>query len=129
VETDPDRILIPLKSVSLETRFTSDMSAWSSASRFARWVSVKVPLAACTARSRMRCSMSFTPDRAPSATCTRLTPSCALREATCIPRIFVRICSLTARPAASSAARLMRRPEESRSIVRDSDDEFTCSCR
>ena len=117
VATEPDRILIPLNSVSEATRAISAVIDCTSRSRLLRWRSVSVPLAAWTARSRTRCSMSFTPPRAPSATCTRLTPSSALREATFMPRIWVRISSLTARPAASSAARLMRRPDESRSIV------------
>ena len=117
VATEPERILTPLNSVSAATRAISATIDWTSWSRLPRCWSVSVPLAAWTDRSRMRWSMSLTPPRAPSATCTIETPSCALREATCMPRIWERISSLTARPAASSAARLMRRPEDSRSIV------------
>src|SRR3954453_22473642 len=43
-------------------------------------------------------------------------PSWALRLAWAVPRIWARMPSEIARPAASSAARLMRRPDDSFSI-------------
>src|SRR5215212_10402660 len=50
---------------------------------------------------------------APSAVCTTEMPSWVLRTATFRPPIWERRPSEMARPAASSAARLMRKPEES----------------
>src|SRR5690606_31863725 len=59
--------------------------------------------------------MAWTSFSAPSAVWIRLMPSWALRWACCRPRIWPRIFSEMARPAASSAARLIRRPDDSRS--------------
>src|SRR5206468_6156921 len=67
----------------------------------------------CTDRSRMRCRIASVSFRAPSAVCTTLMPSWALRAATCRPPIWDCRPWLIDRPAASSAARLIRRPEES----------------
>ena len=50
---------------------------------------------------------------APSAVCTTEMPSCALRTATFRPPICERRPSLIDRPAASSAARLIRKPDDS----------------
>ncbi|CPU68073.1 Uncharacterised protein [Mycobacteroides abscessus] len=41
-----------------------------------------VSFAACTDRSRMRCRIDCASPSAPSAVCTTLMPSCALRAAT-----------------------------------------------
>jgi hypothetical protein len=70
-------------------------------------------LADCTARSRTRWSSEWTSPSAPSAVCTRLIPSWALRWATLNPPTFERRFSLMDSPAASSAARLIRYPEDS----------------
>jgi len=67
-----------------------------------------VSLAACTISSRIRCTMLLTSCIPPSAVCTRLMPSMAFLLAMSKPRIWARIFSLMARPAASSAALLMR---------------------
>src|SRR4051794_1169603 len=76
-------------------------------------VSVAPPLAVCTARSRMRCRIEVTSFRAPSAVCATLMPSWVLRTATFMPPICERRPSEIERPAASSAARLMRKPLDS----------------
>src|SRR4051794_14621103 len=70
-------------------------------------------LLACTDRSRMRCRMLCVSVSAPSAVCTTEMPSWVLRTATLSPPICERRPSEMASPAASSAARLMRKPEES----------------
>ena len=75
-----------------------------------------VALAACTASSRTRCRMLVDSCMAPSAVWARLMPSLALRAAWLRPRICEVIRSEMARPAASSLAELMRRPELSRCI-------------
>ena len=58
--------------------------------------------------------MPLTSLRAPSAVCARETPSMAFRLATPYERIWERMRSEIARPAASSAATAIRRPEASR---------------
>src|SRR5690554_6616140 len=63
----------------------------------------------------MRLSMLWTSARAPSAVWMTLIPSWAFRIACFIPRIWARIFSEMASPAASSPARLILKPEESRS--------------
>src|SRR4051812_14846376 len=70
-------------------------------------------LLACTDRSRMRCRIECVSVSAPSDVCTTEMPSCVLRTATFRPPICERRPSEMARPAASSAARLMRKPEDS----------------
>ena len=76
-------------------------------------VSCEPEFDACTARSRMRCRIVSVSLRAPSAVWTTLMPSWALRAATCRPPICDWRPWLMDRPAASSAARLIRRPEDS----------------
>src|SRR5919112_5507314 len=61
----------------------------------------------------MRCRMAVVSLSAPSAVCTTLTPSCELRTATFRPPTWARRPSEMDRPAASSAARLMRNPLDS----------------
>src|SRR3954471_1551979 len=73
------------------------------------------PELAWTERSRMRCRIEVVSDSAPSAVCTTLVPSWVLRTAWVRPPICERRPSEMARPAASSAAELMRQPEDSRS--------------
>ena len=70
-------------------------------------------LAFWTARSRMRWRMEVTSLRAPSAVWATEMPSWALRVATLRPPIWLRSDSLLTRPAASSAARLIRKPDDS----------------
>jgi hypothetical protein len=72
-----------------------------------------VPLAYWTASSRIRWSIAWTSLSAPSAVWTIEMASWAFRVAWFRPRTCARSFSLMARPAASSAARLMRRPDES----------------
>ena len=61
----------------------------------------------------MRCRIEWVSVRAPSAVCTTEMPSWALRTATLRPPTCERRPSEMARPAASSAARLMRKPLDS----------------
>src|SRR3954466_2869097 len=61
----------------------------------------------------MRCRIACASVSAPSAVCTTDTPSCALRTATLRPPTWARRPSEIARPAASSAARLIRKPLDS----------------
>ena len=94
----------------------SPMAAWSSvtSASMLAWESASlVPFAYWTASSRIRWSMLWTSVSAPSAVWTIEMPSWAFRPAWLRPRTWARSFSLMARPAASSAARLMRRPEES----------------
>src|ERR1700709_1732301 len=63
----------------------------------------------------MRCRIEVLSDSAPSAVCTTLVPSWVLRTAWVSPPICERRPSEIARPAASSAARLIRSADESRS--------------
>ena len=67
----------------------------------------------------MRCRMVCVSFSAPSAVWMRLMPSWALLVAWFRPRIWARSFSEMARPAASSAARLIRRPEDRRSRLVD----------
>ena len=73
-----------------------------------------MPFEACTANSRMRCRFEVTEPRAPSAVCVSDTASPALRMAVERPRICAVKRWEIARPAASSFAPLMRRPDDIR---------------
>ena len=73
-----------------------------------------VPLAACTDKSRMRCKLSEIWLNAPSAVCAMEMPSLALRAACMLPLICEDMREEIAKPAASSLALLMRRPEDRR---------------
>src|SRR5439155_7530606 len=75
--------------------------------------SVVAVLGADTARSRTRCRIAWTSLSAPSAVWTKLMPSWALAMAWLVPPISARRDSDLTRPAASSAARLIRKPEDS----------------
>src|ERR1700716_3186228 len=75
--------------------------------------SVVAVLAAETARVRTRCRIAWTSLSAPSAVWTKLTPSWALAMAWLVPPISARRASDLTSPAASSAARLIRKPEDS----------------
>src|SRR5436305_9749898 len=78
-----------------------------------------VPLAAWTGRSRTRCRMAVVSLSAPSPVCSMLMPSWAFCDDCWKPPICERSFSLMERPAASSAARLIRKPEESFSRLDD----------
>ena len=73
-------------------------------------------LADCTASSRTRCRMLPEEAKAPSAVCASEMPSLALRTAWFKPRICEVKRSEMAKPAASSLALLMRKPEDRRWI-------------
>ena len=111
---EPLSSLVPLNEVSLETRSISAFSCWASAFSAARSVAELVALRDCTASSRMRCRLLPISPIAPSAVCDSEMPSLALRAAWSMPRIWVVKRSEMARPAASSLALLMRRPEDRR---------------
>jgi hypothetical protein len=106
----------PLKRVFWMVREDSAASCWNSASRLARSASLLVPLADCTASSRIRCIISPILPSAPSATWPNEMPSLALRMATFMPLIWDCIRSAMAMPAASSLALLTRKPEDRRWI-------------
>src|SRR5919112_1539080 len=95
-------------------RFSSDFS-WVISDWMLFLASSFMPpeLLACTDRSRMRWRIECVSVSAPSDVCTTEMPSCVFRTATLRPPICDRRPSEIARPAASSAARLMRKPEES----------------
>src|SRR3954470_13029781 len=112
----PLRRLMPLNWGGLTMRPTSAESWVISAVMAARSAVERVPLLYWTASSRTRCRMEWTSLRAPSPVCTMLTPSRAFWWAWARPLIWARIFSEMARPAASSAARLMRRPLDSFSM-------------
>ena len=83
--------------------------SWATSAVIAAWSDVdSVPLLNWTARSRTRCSIDCTSAIAPSAVCTSETASCALRWAWSRPPTCAASFSLIARPAASSAALLIR---------------------
>src|SRR3954468_6048585 len=94
-------VVVPMRSISEANWATSDwMADWL--------VALSVPFLNWTASSRTRCSIECTVWRAPSAVWTSETPSWMLRWFWARPRIWARIFSEMARPAASSAARLIR---------------------
>ena len=103
-------VVRPVRSISCASRVTSAWMAWRSDA-------LLVSLAACTASSRMRCRLAVTLCSAPSAVCMSDRPSLALRTAWFSPRICEVKRSEIARPAASSLALLMRRPEDRRCTV------------
>src|SRR3954466_15799417 len=110
----PSSSFLPLNVVVLAIRSSSDFS-WVTSDWMFAWALALIPpeLFACTDRSRMRWRMLCVSVSAPSAVCTTEMPSWVLRTATFRPPIWERRPSEMARPAASSAARLMRKPEES----------------
>src|SRR4051812_19712954 len=111
----------PSRSMSLNFEFPAmrviSSFSWSTSS----WIDVlssveSVPFWYCTASSRVRCSMEWISFNEPSAVWTSDTASWVLRWAWPRPLTWPRSRSLIARPAASSAARLIREPDESFSI-------------
>ena len=109
----PKLVVVPIRSISA---FSWSYSVWAAVRAVE---SCDPALAACTERSRIRCRIECTSESAPSAVCTTEMPSWALRMATLVPPTWARRPSLIDRPAASSAARLMRKPEESFSRLFD----------
>jgi len=110
-------------------RSVSARSATSSELMLARSESEIAPFAAWTVSSRMRWTIDSTAFRAPSAVWSMDTASWTLRPAWLGPRTWPRSFSLIARPAASSAARLMRRPLERRSTLFANAPAVMPSCR
>ncbi len=110
----PSRTRRPLKVVCEAIRVISAERCCTSASRAARSDELFVPLAASTASWRMRCRLSVKVDSALSAVCDSEIASFALFTAWLRPLICVVKRLLIARPAASSFALLMRRPEDRR---------------
>ena len=131
VDSAPVSRLSPLNVVRAAMLSTSAFSVSISSPMAVRSLVETVSLPACTVSSRMRCKMPCTSFSAPSAVCTIEMPSCALRVACRRPRTCERRPSLMESPAASSAARLMRRPLESRSsalpIFRPVMPRFRCA--
>ena len=117
LENEPSSSLVPLNSDCLATRSISAVSCLTSAFRAARSDEELVALADCTDSSRIRCRLLPISVSEPSATWASEMPSLALRTATSRPRICVLKRSEMARPAASSFALLMRRPEDRRWMV------------
>ncbi len=115
----PSSRLVPLNDVCVATRSISALSCETSSWSEARSDAELVALADCTASSRMRCRLSVTEASAPSAVCASEMPSLALRAAWLMPRICAVKRSEIARPAASSFALLMRRPDDRRAIAVD----------
>jgi hypothetical protein len=90
-------------------------NSWS---KYDRSVVPTVPLAAWVANSRIRDSKLPIDAAAPSATWVKLIPSLAFRAAWLMLRIWARNVSDTPKPAASSAARVIRNPDDNRSTER-----------
>ena len=112
----PSSSLVPLNVVVLAMRSSSCLSWPISFWMLPVAVVFRLPeLDAWTDRSRMRCRIEVLSDSAPSAVCTTLVPSWVLRTAWVSPPICERRPSEIASPAASSAARLIRKPDDSRS--------------
>jgi hypothetical protein len=103
----PKAVVEPIRSSSA---FSCDISLLAAA---AASESVAPEFDAWTDRSRMRWRIEVTSLSEPSAVCATLTPSWVLRTATLMPPICERRPSEIERPAASSAARLMRKPLDS----------------
>jgi len=105
--------LVPLKFVDWAIRLSSSTRLSASVVMFSRALVLFESFAAWTPRSRRRCRIECTSVSAPSAVWTTLMPSWALRAATFRPPTWERRPSEIARPAASSAARLIRKPDDS----------------
>lgn len=106
-----NRVLVAMRSMSAVSWV---ISLWMAASPPEPRTS---PLAACTARVRMRWRIAWVSLRPPSAVCNSEMPSRVLRAAWSSPPTWAFMPSEIARPAASSAARLIRSPEASRSVA------------
>ena len=115
------RMFLPLNWVPPSVRVASCANCTNSSFMLVRSAALLVPLADCTASSRMRWKMSPTLPSAPSAVWDMEMASLALRTATFMPRTCVFMRSAMARPAASSLAPLTRRPEDRRCMDVASD--------
>src|SRR3569623_33557 len=91
-------------------------SAWISWLMLPRSVSDSVAFEAWTARSRIRCKLEVTSSRAPSAVWIIEIPSWAFIAAWFSPPIWDCIFVEMARPAASSAELVIRKPDDNRCI-------------
>ncbi len=105
-----------LNSVVLAMRSISSISWLISSWILRRSSRVLESFAASRARSCIFSRIASASFRPPSAVCTREMASSAFFWATLKPRICTAILVAIARPAASSAARLILRPEDSRSM-------------
>jgi len=94
-------VLVAMRSISEVSEVSSDAMA-------PRSVLVRVSFDPWTESSRMRCRIEVVSFRPPSAVWIIEMPSCALRAAWFRPRTCEVSLSLMARPAASSAAELIR---------------------
>ena len=127
---EPSNSFLPLNSLVLATRSISLINCDTSACMALRSLSLLVALDDCTASSRMRCSISPTLLKAPSAVCASEMPSLALRAATARPLDCAFMRSEIAKPAASSLALFTRRPEDRRcmEVARELPDRLKLRC-
>src|SRR5476651_1605368 len=127
----PSSTFKPLNEVCEAIRVISAICCCTSWSRAARSEALFEPLADSTARVRMLCRLSVKVASAPPAVCASEMASFALFTAWFVPLIWVVNWLLIAKPAASSAALLMRRPEDRRCKDFDNDDcevvKFRCA--
>ena len=116
---EPSRIFMLLNWVVPAMRSISEDSCSTSKFRFTRSSALLVSLADCTASSRMRCKMLVTSSIPPSAVWVSDIASLAFLIAMFRPRICESMREEMLRPAASSAAELMRVPVDRRCIAVD----------
>ena len=102
-----------LNSVSIPTLFISDFNCLISELIASLSAILFVSFDACTASSRILCTISMTSSIAPSAVWIHEIPSWVFCAPRISPRICIRIFSDIFKPAALSDALLMRYPEES----------------
>ena len=110
--TSLNRVFSAILSISARSALISN---WA----LSRSVPVYTPLSIWIASSRILRTMLVISVIALSAVWTRDTPSLEFRMAIFMPRCWLSILLATAKPAASSAALLMRCPDDRRSIDRD----------
>ena len=114
-EKSPFRISVVPNWESVEIRVISDLSAETSFCKATRSASELMPFCDWTASWRIRCNEDVTSPNAPSAVCVNEIASFAFLAAWSRPCTWVVKRSVICRPAASSAARLIRKPDERRS--------------
>ena len=117
VPNEPSSKFCPPKVVVSEIRVNSSCSAPTSFCIAARSSPELEPFAACNDKSRIRCKIFVDSDIAPSAVCAIEIPSLALRIATFKPLVWLVKRFEICRPAASSLAELMRKPDDSFSML------------
>src|SRR5690606_25677296 len=127
---EPSSSLRPPNAVVSAIRLTSWISWLTSCCSAARSVAPLEPLADWIASSRIRFMALVESSSAPSAVCDTEIPSLALRTAWFRPRICEVNLLAMARPAASSLALLMRRPEDRRcsEVAKEPCDLFRLRC-